>query len=113
MSKMRTKTDPVEMPSQFVDYWLEKAKPYEGTHPVECAYCDEPIQQGERFFYIHAMSNEPIKRGHVTHLKHAPQQEWSYDPDKRVQQPWEENPEIPAPKGWDKWKKNHEGTLYG
>ena len=112
MSK-RTKSDPVEMPSPFVDYWIDRATEYQGMHPVPCDYCDEPIERGDRFFIINAMSNEPMKRGHVSHLKHAPPQEFVLDPSKRVLQPWEEDPSIPAPAGWEEWKMKHRGTLYG
>ena len=127
--KLKHKDDPVEMPSQFCDYWLAKAPEYQGTHPIPCNYCDEPIERGDRFFYIIAVNNELAKkmfvsernmfmdvskRGHVSHLKHAPEQEWTYDPSKRVLQPWEEHPDLyEPPPGWEKWKKDNEGILYG
>ena len=110
---MRTKSDPVEMPAQFVDYWIDRATEYQGMHPVPCDYCDEPIERGDRFFVINAMSNEPMKRGHISHLKHAPEHEFVLDPAKRVLQPWEEDPSIEAPPDWETWKEKHRGTLYG
>ena len=116
------------MPSQFCDYWGDKAIEYKGDYPMACDYCDEPIEKGDRFFYLIAVNKEPSKkifvpgremfinvskRGHVSHLKPAPEQEWVYDPAKQLPQPWEEDPSIPPPPGWEEWKRRNRGVNYG
>jgi len=102
---LRSKTDPVEFPADFCDYWIDRATEYMGEHPVPCDYCSEPIEKGDRFFTVRADSREPLRRGHVTHLKHSPIRDWTYDPAKRVLQPWETDPTIAAPPGWEAWKR--------
>lgn len=112
LAERRGKDTPVEFPSSFVDHWLDRAKTYEGAHPVPCDYCDDPIEAGDRFFTVHAMNDWPAKRGHVTHLKHAPPKEWEFDPARQQPQPWEADPTIPPPPGWEEWKRTHKGTMY-
>jgi len=107
---MKRHNDPVEMPSQFCDYWLDHAKEYQGAQPVPCDYCDEEITQGDRFFTVKYDSSKPIQRGHLEHLKHAPKREWVPDPAKNYKQPWEEDPSIPAPPNWEEWKRRHGQT---
>ena len=107
MIKMSERDKPIEFPAEFCDYWIDRAEPYKGTHPVPCDYCDEPIEKGDRFFTVQADSREPVKRGHVTHLKHAPTKEWMHDPSRLVLQPWETDPSIEAPEGWEEWRRRH------
>ena len=125
---MKDKNEPVEMPAGVVDYWLEKAIEHNKEHPLKCSYCDEPIEKGDRFFYINAVNNEPSRKlfiperntfvevsriGHVTHLVPAPEREWAFDPEKQQPQPWEMDPSIPAPPKWEEWKERNRGVNYG
>ena len=103
--KLKHKDDPVDFPAPFCDYWLDRATAYQGTHPVPCDYCSKPIETGDRFFTVKADSMQPTKRGHLTHLKHAPVRDWVHDPARRVLQPWETDPAIAAPPGWEAWKR--------
>jgi len=109
MINMSERDKPVEFPSSFVDYWLNRATEYRGTHPVPCDYCSEPITRGDRFFTVKADSTQPTKRGHLTHLKHAPIREYVHDPARQVLQPWETDPDkYNPPPGWETWKRRHQ-----
>lgn len=125
----RGKSEPVEMPEGFVDYWFEKVLTHNKDYPMPCSYCDEPIEKGDRYFYLHAVNDEkPLRRlfltdpdryvavsklGHITHLIPKPEQEWAFDPAKQMPQPWEMDPSIPAPPGWEEWKRRNRGVNYG
>lgn len=102
----RDRNYPVVFPAAFVEYWIGKPRPYIGEQ-TWCDYCSEPIKKGENVFYTFETNKQSKKLGHVSHLKSAPPREWMFDPSKRVLQPWETDPTIEAPSGWEEWRRRH------
>jgi hypothetical protein len=109
--KVKSARDPVEFPAQFVEHHLKHHLKNGTSHDMICDYCPEPIKPSEKYFKILADHVAGPQIGHLTHLKVAPPREWKPDPAKTYKQPWETDPSIPTPPGWEEWKKKHEWAV--
>lgn len=111
MKKVSDALQPILFPVKFVEYWGHHFLINEGNQGKPCDYCPEEIMPGDRYFKVEWSPTEPALFGHLTHLKEAPPQEFVKDPRKTVRQPWETDPGVPAPAGWEEWKRKHEWAV--
>lgn len=109
--KVKAAGDPILFPASFVEYKMKHPLTNDTFHDIGCDYCPEPIKPGDKYFTIKVDHTFTPKTGHLTHLKSAPAIEWKPDPAKYKPQPWEMDPSIPAPPGWEEWKRKHEWAV--